>query len=130
MGIVADDWPDGEARKRAAHRLLEANRERLVRAGRRALLRHLLDHGTVTADDVRRAVPLPPGVNAKAFGVVPGVLALARIIRADGFVRTGRPVGHARPLIRWVLIDAAAAVAWLAANPELPEPGEGASGGC
>jgi len=129
MSSVADDWPDGEARKRAAHRILEAHRERLVRAGRRALLRQLIDHGAATADDIRAAVPLPAGVNAKAFGAVPGPLALARIIKPDGFVRTARPVGHARPVTRWLLNDPAAAAGWLAAYPELPDPGEGVSGG-
>ena len=127
MGIVADDWPDGEARKRAAHRLLEARRERLVCPTRRALLRQLLDRGAATADDIRAAVPT--ALNAFAFSAVPGPLALARIIKTDGFVRTARSVGHARPVTRWLLNDPAAAAGWLAAYPELPDPGEGGSGG-
>jgi len=129
MEIVADDRPDGEARKRAAHRLLEAHRERLVRAARRAILRHLLDHGTATADDVRAAVPLPPGIDPTCFGPVPGLLAKARIIRAVGFQKTARAVANARQNRVWALVDDAAAVAWLAANPELPDPGEGGCGG-
>ncbi|HEX4607837.1 MAG TPA: hypothetical protein VH092_06485 [Urbifossiella sp.] len=129
MEIVTDDRPHGEARKPAAHRLLEANRERLVRAARRALLRQLHDRGAATADDIRAAVPLPGGVSPKAFGAVPGPLALAHIIKPDGFVRTARPVGHARPVTRWLSNDPAAAVGWLAAYPELPDRGEGVSGG-
>src|SRR5262245_9514763 len=112
---------EGEQRKLAAHRLLEARREVFVRRGRRALLLQLLDTGSATADAVRAAVQLPPGLNPKLFGAVPGPLAVAGLIRATGFSRTARPEGHARPVTIWVLTDRLAALDWLAANPDLPD---------
>lgn len=122
MSILATDRPDGEALKRAAHRLLEAHRERLIRRARRALLSHLLAHHTATIDDVRAVVAVTPGVNPKAFGSVPGPLAIAHIVRPAGAKKTGRAVGHARPVTVWELADRVAAIAWLNTHPELPDP--------
>jgi hypothetical protein len=122
----AAGWREGERRKLSAHALLEARRRVYIRRGRRALLVRLLAAGTATADDVRAAVQLPPGLNPKLFGSVPGPLAEARIIRPAGFVRTTCPEGHARRVQLWQLADCAAALAWLADNPDLPdlpEPG-------
>jgi hypothetical protein len=124
MDILANDRAEGEARKRAAHQLLQATRETLVRRARRLLLGRLLSHGVATIDFVRSTLPVPPGVNPKVFGSVPGPLALARIIRAAGSKKTGRVVGHARPVTVWELVDRAAAERWLIDNPEpfTPEP--------
>jgi hypothetical protein len=112
---------EGERRKDAALVLLESRRECYIRQGRRALLVKLLRDGVATADDVRAAVELPPGLDPKAFGAVPKMLASAGIIRADGFVRTARAEGHARPVTRWRLVDARAAEAWLKTHPPLAE---------
>lgn len=111
------DGAEGERLKDAALGLLEAHREDHLRAARRALLVALLERGTATADDVRAAVELPPGVDPKCFGAVPGVLSRAGIIRQVGFCKTCRAVGHARPLAVWELVDAAKAERWLAAHP-------------
>ena len=46
------------------------------------------------------------------------------IIEAAGFTKTCRPTAHARPVSVWTLADRTAAVNWLDANPELPEPGD------
>ncbi len=116
-----DARTDGEARKRSAHALLDARREVYIRRGRSALLLRLLAAGTATADDVRGAVKLLPGINPKLFGAVPGPLAAAGNIQAAGYVPTARKEGHARPVLRWRLADRAAALAWLAANPDLPD---------
>jgi hypothetical protein len=113
---------EGERRKLSSQALLEARRAVYVRRGRRALLSQLLAAGTATADDVRAAVELPPGLDPKLFGVVPGPLAEAGIIKPAGFAKTARPQAHGRPVLRWQLADRGAAVAWLAANPDLPEP--------
>ncbi|WP_202920867.1 hypothetical protein [Urbifossiella limnaea] len=102
---------------RVAHRLLECTRGRLILAARRALLTRLLTHPTATIDDVRVVVAVPPGFDPKLFGPVAGPLARAGIIRATGYARTGRAVGHARPVTVWELADRTAAVAWLATNP-------------
>jgi hypothetical protein len=113
---------EGERRKLAAHSLLEAIRELYIRRGRRSLLIRLLATGTATADDVRAAVELPPGLNPKLFGVVPGPLAEAHIIRSVGYLRSRRPAAHARDLRVWELADRSAALAWLANHPDLPDP--------
>ena len=76
----AADSSLGERRKLEAHALLASRREVYVLRGRRALLTVLLARGTATADDVR-AVELPGGLNPTAFGVVPGHLARAGIIK-------------------------------------------------
>jgi hypothetical protein len=113
---------EGERRKCEALSLLQSRRAVFVRRGRRALLFRLLAAGEATADAVRVGVTLPPGLNPKLFGAVPGPLAEAKIIRPAGFVHTARPQGHARPVTVWALADRAAALARLAANPELTEP--------
>jgi hypothetical protein len=117
-----DHASEGERRKCAALDLLAARRAVYVRRGRRALLTRLLCAGTATADDVRDAAQLPPGIRPVALGAVPGPLALAGIIHAAGYATTRRAEAHARPVTVWALADRAAALAWLAAPPELPEP--------
>ena len=117
MDIIRDSHAEGDARKLAAHELLKAHREAFVRLAQRTLIEHLLAVGECTIDDVRRVVPLPPRMNAKAFGVVPGPLAKAGLIARVGFAKTTRPDAHARHIAVWRLIDRAKAIAWLAANP-------------
>jgi len=113
---------DGEARKLDAHALLEAHREVYVLRGRRALLARLLDAPEATADDVRDAVELPDEINPVCLGVVPGPLARAGIIERVGFDESRRPDAHARPISVWRLADRAAALGWLAAHPDRPDP--------
>lgn len=118
---------DGEARKLDAHALLEARREVCVLRGRRALLAALLAGGDATADDVRDAVDLPAEINPVCMGVVPGPLARAGLIERVGFTESRRPDAHARPVSVWRLADRAAALAWLAAHPERPDPAPAAA---
>ena len=113
---------EAERRKVDAHALLAARRDVLIRRGRRALLTALCGRGVATADDVRAAVSLPPGVNPVCLGTVPGPLAAAGIIEADGFAKSTRPESHARPVQRWRLVDRAAALAWLRDHPNRPDP--------
>ncbi len=121
--IAPLDRCEGERRKADALATLEANREPLVTAGRRALLRTLLTRDAATADDVRQLVKTPPGVDPKAFGAVPVGLARAGIIRRRGFVQTARPLAHARPVSEWTLADRGKAERWLLEHPEpLPQP--------
>lgn len=112
----------GEDRKLGTHALLEIRREVYVLRGRRARLRRLLDAGEATADDVRDAVELPDEINPVCLGVVPGVLARVGIIERVGFAESRRPDAHARPVSVWRLADRAAALAWLAAHPDRPDP--------
>lgn len=132
MGTDAStpDLSPGERRKRSVHNLLETKRQLYILRGRRALLLTLLDCGLGVMDDVRRAVELPPDLNPKLFGAVPGHLVRACIIRAAGYATSTRPEAHARPIQVWQLADADAARAWLADHPDSPEPaGEPAPGG-
>lgn len=115
---------ESERRKADALALLEARRECYVRRGRRALLEALLRSDTATADDVRDAVELPPGMDPRCLGSVPGRLAYDRIIRPNGFCRSTRPARHAGWLQVWVLADREAALRWLANHPDLPDPGD------
>ena len=124
---------EGERLKGDALALLADRRETVVRRAQRALLTVLLKTGSATADDVRELVKLPPGVNPKVFGAAPGPLARAGLIGADGFAKTARPVGHARPVTVWTLADRDGAIRWLADHPELPDPagddqGDGSQG--
>jgi hypothetical protein len=116
------DPTEGERRQRAALDLLAVRREALVRRGRRALLLRLLAAGAATADDVRVAVELPPGVGPRLFGAVPGKLAGDGIIQPAGYAATGRPQAHARPISVWALADRAAALDWLHDHPDITNP--------
>jgi hypothetical protein len=115
---------DGERAKASALALLEARREVFILRGRRALLTAMLTgDGTATADDVRAAVDLPADMDPRCLGTVPGRLGYDRIIRAAGFVRSGRPQRHASYIQRWALADRAAALRWLADHSDMPDPG-------
>jgi len=120
--IAAVNTGEGECRKLSAFALLAARRGALIRRARRALLAVLIDRAEGTVDDVRTRVPLPDGLNPKLFGPVPGELVAAGIIAADGFIRSTRPQAHARPVQLWRLADREAALRWLAAHPDMPEP--------
>jgi len=112
---------EGEARKQERHTLLRKRRAAYVRHGQRALLARLLAEGTATADDVYQSVELPPHIDPRCLGAVPGSLARAGIIRSLGYVKSSRPERHDSPIQVWALADQAEAVAWLAANPDHPE---------
>ena len=116
------DVVEGERLKQDAHALLAARRKLYVRRGQRALLAALLERGEAGADDVRRAVPLPEKIDAVCFGTVPGELARRGIIMRAGYSITARPEAHARPVSIWRLRDRSAALAWLSAHPDHPDP--------
>lgn len=118
LGLRGRGRAEGEHRKDAALDLLASHRERYVIEGRRALLRAAMTNGTASADDVRDCVELPPGIDPKCFGSVPGSLAKAGIIERVGFATTCRPTAHARPVSVWRICDRAKAEQWLAEHPE------------
>ena len=124
---------EGERRKDAAHALLEARRQVFVRRARRALLSHLLFTGTATVDDVADLTGTPPeDIGPQFLVTVPGPLAHAGIIRVAGHDKSRRPGRHASILTVWEIADRAAALAWFAYNPDLPdpEPGDDAGAPC
>ena len=123
----ANGLADGECRRDAALAQLAATRSVIMRRLQRATVRIALDMGTVTADDVRAVVPIPPRVNPKANGAALRFLADCRILVSVGWVRSERPAAHARKIERWAIADRAAAVEWLASHSEPELPGGGQS---
>jgi hypothetical protein len=116
---------EGERRKDAAHRLLEARREAYIRRARRALLTRSLEVGIATADDVaERLGPADPALDRRWLGTVPGPLAASGIIRRAGYTKSARPARHASVITVWELADRAGALAWLARHPDLPDDDE------
>lgn len=109
---------EGERRKAEAFDHFESHRSQLLLLGRRAMLVYALQHGKVTADEVRALVPLPAGIDPKAFGAVPGVLSKLGLIEPFGFQHTTRAAGHARPVRVWRIRDAEAARRWLNDHPD------------
>jgi hypothetical protein len=107
---------EGNRRKNAALRQLQAANRDIIEQGCRALVRCLLI-GESTIDDVRLLVDLPAGVNPKCFGVVPTTLMRAGIAEAVGYRTTDRPRAHRRPVRLWRLVDRDKAEAWLIAHP-------------
>ncbi len=124
MEIVTTDRPDGEALRDDALSLLRAHRAVLVRRIQRAFLRYLLDTGPDTSDAVRALVPIPPGIDPRVVGAaVRALSADCGLITSTGRDKSRRREAHARTLDVWTIRDRSAAVAWLIANPELPDPG-------
>ncbi len=113
---------EGERRRDAALAVLTATRPAVVRRLQRAAVLIALDLGVVTADDVRDVVPIPEGINPKVNGAALNTLAELGILRGRDYIRSRRPVAHARPLRVWHLADRLAALTWLAAHPEYPDP--------
>jgi hypothetical protein len=124
-----------EARDRALGRL-DRGRRPLIRLGQRALLAEMLARRVgvpeATADDVRRLVSPPPGIDPRYFGAVTRGLARAGILRAVGVRKSGRREAHARTLTVWRLTSRDAAAQWLLENPGpggSKNPGGGEGGG-
>jgi hypothetical protein len=113
---------EGDHRKQEQLARLADRRAVYVRRGRRALLLQLLAGATATADDVRAAVQLPSDIDPRCLGAVPIALAEAGIIVRVDYTPSMRPERHASIIAVWCLADRAAAMAWLADNPDLPDP--------
>lgn len=116
-GLLAGDdngRHNGEEKKQERLTLLRERRAIHVRRGQRALLARLLSAETATADDVYESVELPPNIDPRCLGAVPGSLSRAGIIRSLGYAKSERPERHASPIQVWELADRAAALSWLA----------------
>jgi hypothetical protein len=113
---------EGERLRDDALRLLRDRRAVLVRRVQRAYLRLLLDRGPSTTDPVRAAVPIPAGTDPRVVGAAVRQLAELELILRAGMSRSVRPEAHRRDLPVWAVADRAAALGWLAAHPELPDP--------
>lgn len=119
-GTVRQDL-DGAERRDAALDLLRERRAVLVRRGARLLAGRLLEFGTATLDDIAAELETPPDLDRRLVGAVPATLAKAGVAALAGYVRSTRPERHASVLAVWRLADRAAAVAWLADHPDLPD---------
>jgi hypothetical protein len=114
---------EGEARKTDAHYLLGTRCGVPIRRARRALHLQLLEVGSATAADVADRIGSTRNrIDPRWRGAVPRSLPLAGIIRRAGYTKSARPSRHASVLTVWELADRGAALAWLARNPDLPEP--------
>jgi len=120
MSSLSDATPaaSGAALRDEALSLLAATRPATIRKLQRAAVSLALEAGTVTADDVRDAVPIAPNINPKVMGSAIRQLAVLNILRGGDYVRSRRRVAHCRPVRQWHLADAGRAVCWLAAHPE------------
>lgn len=123
MVARADD--SGEKRRDAALAALVARRPGLVRAVQRAAVRLAAGGGEVTADDLRAAVPLPPGVHPAVFGAAVRGLATAGVLVRVGYRHSKRPESHARPVAVWRAADPGRLLAWLVTHPETSDDTEG-----
>lgn len=112
----------GEALRDQALYRLSTTRPATIRRLQRAAVRLALETGTVTADDLREAVPIPAGINPKVNGAAVHGLAVLGILTGGEYVKSRRAVAHRRPIQVWRLANAATAARWLAANPEYPDP--------
>ncbi|MFL5341882.1 MAG: hypothetical protein ACJ8F7_17185 [Gemmataceae bacterium] len=112
---------EGDRRRDEALTLLQVHRDGLVRCLQRAFLLHLLTAGPSTIDPVRGLVPIPPGTDPRCVGAAVRGLAGLHLICRAGATRSCRPEAHGRDLPLWAIADQAAALEWLAANPETPE---------
>jgi hypothetical protein len=116
---------EGERRRDTALALLRDRRAVLVRRFQRAYLDLLLTCGPSTCDPVRDMVPIPPGLDPRLIGAAVRALGEWGLTRRAGLTRSVRPEAHGRDLAVWGIADRAAALAWLARHPELPEPDQG-----
>ncbi len=118
------DPNEGERRTEDVLEKHESRRPVYVNRGRRALLQRLLSDGEATANAWHHAVPLPPDVDPRCFGAVPGPLVRAGIIQSDGYLKVKLPKGDTHVVCRWLLVDRDAAECWLRNHPDEPDLGD------
>jgi hypothetical protein len=117
------DAAAGEALRDAGIARVAAKHPALARRIKRAWVRLLLENPRVNADMVRGVVDLEGEADPRVFGDAPLSLSRAGIAaNTDDFSRSVRPEAHRRPIPWWTLNDRAKALAWLEANPPIPDP--------
>ena len=83
----------------------------------RELVRLAVKRGSATAEDLRRRIPLPPGLHPNAVGAV-FLCALQRgLLRRRGHARATWGAANAHHFRRWA--PTRDAEAWLAHTPEI-----------
>lgn len=84
----------GRKQRDNALELLERTRKQYVRRARAYAIGHARLHGSVTADDVRKALPLPEGIDGRVMGAIFNTQALKKI----GYTQTKVATSHGRPI--------------------------------
>jgi hypothetical protein len=115
---------DGFGRRDEAVERLHRKHPVLVRRLQRTFLALLLRDGPRTTDAPRLLAPIPFGVTPKVAGaaILPLPIVFG-LIAPDGVpVASNRPMAHGRKIQRWKIRNRRAALSWLKAHPELPEP--------
>lgn len=106
---------EGERRKLAILEIHAARHSSRVLTAQRALLQHLLEHGTATIEDLPAELRDAGGIRRPTWlGSVSYGLRVAGLIRRVEYIETTRAVAHRRPVSVWELTDVDAARAWLA----------------
>lgn len=118
------DPREGERLRDEALSWLRRHRPALIRLLQRAFLCELLSHGSATSDVLRKAVPIPRGVDPRVVGSAVRGLAEQQLIVSVGRRKSRRPQAHARKLDVWAVGDKAKARHWLATHPEIDPPDE------
>ena len=116
---ITDPNAGGEARRDEALAILNRTRRATIRTLQRAAINLALTCGKITADDLRAVVSIPPGIDPVVVGAAVRGLAVAGVLKRDGYKRSARPVAHCRPVAEWTLVDRGHAIDWLSVNPSL-----------
>lgn len=104
---------EGERRRdEGLQRTTHAGQHPWLTQARRAALLHAARHGQVTAEDVRKAVPIPEGVHPSAMGAV----FRTDLLEPQGLAQAEHAEGHARTIRTWALTEKGRA--WAAAQGE------------
>ena len=74
----------------------ELNKEEWLTKAREVANQIALDHGSVTADDIHEALPIPRGVDGRTMGSVFDGL------KCIGYEKSRREINHHRPIGRFV----------------------------
>ena len=78
----------------AALKTLEERRKSYVREARVYAHYYIRQHGSVTVDDIRKALPPSPDFDARVLGAV----LIGRQFKKIGDTHTTRPSSHHRPI--------------------------------
>src|SRR5687768_7578774 len=111
--IAVSDPPDhlgadeGERRRDAELTRLAQTRRVVHRLLQRAAVQIAIHDESVSADQVRSAVPIPAGISPNVTGAAFRHLAVAGVLRATGYAQSCRPAAHAGMRRVWALTDRA-----------------------
>lgn len=94
-------------------------KELYLYAARREAVRIAIEHGEVTAEDLRKRLAIPSGVHCNTQGAIFLTLLQDNLLRRCGHLRASWREAKAHHLRRWRPTEKAAA--WLAQTPEIED---------